>query len=163
MTSPRLVDVALPLPLFRTFTYAVPDGLRHAVSAGARVVVPFRNRTVIGVVLGGAAPRGDARGSLDHVAGQVVRAESHHEDHERVEHPEAEAGDELDVALPQDHERPDRSLERSQLRRELEKAIAGLSGSDGASLWPPDTPLSAECTWLISPGSSLAETLLLLT
>ena len=48
----RLVDVALPLPLFRAFTYSVPDGLRHAVTAGSRVVVPFRNRTSIGVVLG---------------------------------------------------------------------------------------------------------------
>ncbi|MBI5601133.1 MAG: primosomal protein N' [Gemmatimonadetes bacterium] len=48
----RLVDVALPLPLFRAFTYAVPDGLRHAVTAGARVVVPFRNRTAMGIVLG---------------------------------------------------------------------------------------------------------------
>jgi len=48
----RLVDVALPLPLFRTFTYAVPDGLRHAVVPGARVVVPFRNRSVMGIVVG---------------------------------------------------------------------------------------------------------------
>lgn len=48
----RLVDVALPLPLFRAFTYAVPDGLRHVVEPGARVVVPFRNRTAIGIVLG---------------------------------------------------------------------------------------------------------------
>ncbi len=48
----RLVDVALPLPLFRAFTYAVPDGLRHAVTTGARVVVPFRNRTAMGIVLG---------------------------------------------------------------------------------------------------------------
>ena len=48
----RLVDVALPLPLFRAFTYAVPDGLRHAVAPGARVVVPFRNRTAMGIVLG---------------------------------------------------------------------------------------------------------------
>ena len=52
----RLVDVALPLPLFRTFTYEVPDGLAHAVQAGARVVVPFRNRTAIGIVLGESAP-----------------------------------------------------------------------------------------------------------
>ncbi|MHB1311563.1 MAG: primosomal protein N' family DNA-binding protein, partial [Gemmatimonadaceae bacterium] len=43
--TPRLVDVALPLPLFRSFTYAVPDSARHPVEPGARVVVPFRNRT----------------------------------------------------------------------------------------------------------------------
>jgi primosomal protein N' (replication factor Y) len=48
----RLVDVALPLPLFRVFTYAVPEGLRHAVTPGSRVVVPFRNRTAMGIVLG---------------------------------------------------------------------------------------------------------------
>ena len=53
--SARLVSVALPLPLFRTFTYAVPEGLRHAVAAGARVVVPFRNRTLMGVVTGEAS------------------------------------------------------------------------------------------------------------
>ncbi len=50
--SARLVDVALPLPLFRTFTYAVPEGLRHAVQPGSRVVVPFRQRSAVGVVLG---------------------------------------------------------------------------------------------------------------
>ncbi len=59
----RLVDVALPLPLFRAFTYAVPDGLRHAVSAGARVVVPFRNRTAMGIVLGESA--GDSLGGAE--------------------------------------------------------------------------------------------------
>ena len=48
----RLVDVALPLPLFRAFTYAVPAETRHPVEPGARVVVPFRNRTAIGIVLG---------------------------------------------------------------------------------------------------------------
>ncbi|HEY3286401.1 MAG TPA: primosomal protein N' [Gemmatimonadaceae bacterium] len=61
----RLVDVALPLPLFRAFTYAVPDGLRHPVTPGTRVLVPFRNRTAIGIVLaesdgaslGGAEPK----------------------------------------------------------------------------------------------------------
>jgi primosomal protein N' (replication factor Y) len=61
----RLVDVALPLPLFRAFTYEVPDTLRHAVAVGSRVVVPFHRRTMIGVVLGesdganlaGAAPK----------------------------------------------------------------------------------------------------------
>ena len=59
----RLVDVALPLPLFRAFTYAVPDGLRHAVSAGARVVVPFRNRTAVGIVLGESS--GEALGDAE--------------------------------------------------------------------------------------------------
>ncbi len=61
--SARLVDVALPLPLFRAFTYAVPDGLRHAVRAGSRVVVPFRNRAAIGIVLGEST--GDALGGAE--------------------------------------------------------------------------------------------------
>ena len=52
-----LVDVALPLPLFRTFSYRVPAGLSGCVEAGARVVVPFRNRREIGIVLGAAEPR----------------------------------------------------------------------------------------------------------
>jgi primosomal protein N' (replication factor Y) (superfamily II helicase) len=51
----RTCEVALPLPLRITFTYRVPDALDHAVLPGARVVVPFRNRAMLGVVLG----RGD--------------------------------------------------------------------------------------------------------
>ena len=48
------VDVALPLPLFQTFTYRV-DGLpKHAPVAGARVVVPLRNKRAIGICLGAA-------------------------------------------------------------------------------------------------------------
>ncbi len=47
-----LVEVALPLPLFRPFTYAVPQGDRARVAAGSRVVVPFRNRREVGIVLG---------------------------------------------------------------------------------------------------------------
>lgn len=49
---PRLVEVALPLPLLRTFTYAVPDTLRHAVVAGSRVVVPVRGAKVVGICVG---------------------------------------------------------------------------------------------------------------
>ncbi|MDB4879705.1 MAG: primosomal protein, partial [Gemmatimonadetes bacterium] len=52
-----LVDVALPLPLFRTFTYRVPEGLTGSVSPGSRVVVPFRNRREIGLVVGVSEPR----------------------------------------------------------------------------------------------------------
>jgi len=48
----RLVEVALPLPLPRTFTYAVPATTRHPLVAGSRVVVPVRNRRVIGVCVG---------------------------------------------------------------------------------------------------------------
>lgn len=48
----RLVEVALPLPLLRTFTYAVPATTRHPLVAGSRVVVPVRGRRVIGFCVG---------------------------------------------------------------------------------------------------------------
>ena len=57
----RLIEVALPLPLFGTYTYAVPEGLRHPVVAGSRVIVNVRGRRVIGFCLGesdGAALKG---------------------------------------------------------------------------------------------------------
>ena len=48
-----LVDVALPLPLFRTFTYAAEGPL----DPGTRVLVPFRNRKEIGIVVGQGSAR----------------------------------------------------------------------------------------------------------
>src|SRR5689334_24141254 len=51
------VDVALPLPLFRTFTYCVPDEQRDRARVGMRAVVPFRSTTAIGVIVGESAPR----------------------------------------------------------------------------------------------------------
>jgi primosomal protein N' (replication factor Y) len=47
-----LVSVALPLPLFRDFTYDVDDADAERVRPGMRVVVPFRNRREMGVVVG---------------------------------------------------------------------------------------------------------------
>src|ERR687895_2735422 len=47
-----LVDVALPVPLFRTFTYEVNGDAVHEVQTGSRVVVPFRQRREIGIVVG---------------------------------------------------------------------------------------------------------------
>jgi primosomal protein N' (replication factor Y) len=52
----RLIDVALPLPLFRTFTYRVPDEVSGSVTAGSRVLVPFRSKREIGIVVGGGEP-----------------------------------------------------------------------------------------------------------
>ncbi len=52
-----LVDVALPVPLFRTFTYEVNGETAHAVTIGSRVVVPFRQRREIGIVVGEGTPR----------------------------------------------------------------------------------------------------------
>lgn len=37
-------EVAIPLPVLRTFTYAVPPALEHAVAPGSRVLVPFGKR-----------------------------------------------------------------------------------------------------------------------
>jgi len=50
--SPRYCEVALPVPLRSTFTYAVPASLDGENLAGRRVVVPFRNRSMVGLSLG---------------------------------------------------------------------------------------------------------------
>jgi primosomal protein N' (replication factor Y) (superfamily II helicase) len=53
-------NVALALPLRTTFTYAVPEALRCTVQPGSRVLVPFRKKAMVGVVveLMEAAPEG---------------------------------------------------------------------------------------------------------
>ena len=50
MTFP-FCNVALPVPLRTTFTYAVPEGLRESLHAGSRVLVPFRKKSLVGVVV----------------------------------------------------------------------------------------------------------------
>jgi len=44
-------NVALPVPLRTTFTYAIPDSLRDSVQPGSHVLVPFRNKSLVGVVV----------------------------------------------------------------------------------------------------------------
>ena len=44
-------EVALPGPMRTAFSYAVPEPLDELAVPGARVVVPFGNRTVVGVIL----------------------------------------------------------------------------------------------------------------
>jgi primosomal protein N' (replication factor Y) len=53
---PSYCEVAMPVPLDRTFTYAVRDGQRPV--RGARVIAPFRNEKLIGIVMsvGAIAP-----------------------------------------------------------------------------------------------------------
>jgi primosomal protein N' (replication factor Y) (superfamily II helicase) len=53
---PDYCEVALPVPIDRTFTYSVRDG--NAPMRGSRVIAPFRNEKLIGIVLsaGGTAP-----------------------------------------------------------------------------------------------------------
>ena len=68
-----LCEVALPVPLRTTFTYRVPEALDELVVLGARVVVPFRNRAMIGVVVkvcerGANTPPGTAAFELKDVA-----------------------------------------------------------------------------------------------
>ena len=46
---PRYCEVALPVPLRSTFTYAVPASLNGEPLVGRRVVVPFGSRAMIGV------------------------------------------------------------------------------------------------------------------
>jgi primosomal protein N' (replication factor Y) (superfamily II helicase) len=61
---PRYCEVALPVPLRSTFTYAVPTSLNGQDFVGRRVVVPFRNRAMVGLVIGesdGAKSRADFR------------------------------------------------------------------------------------------------------
>jgi primosomal protein N' (replication factor Y) (superfamily II helicase) len=44
-------NVALAVPLRTTFTYAVPEHLRAGVQPGVRVLVPFRQKSLVGVVV----------------------------------------------------------------------------------------------------------------
>ena len=44
-------NVALPVPLRTTFTYGVPLELRAQLQPGSRVLVPFRKKAMVGVVL----------------------------------------------------------------------------------------------------------------
>ncbi|MEZ4450746.1 MAG: primosomal protein N' [Nannocystaceae bacterium] len=46
----RRVSIAAPLAVDRGFTYAVPEALPQAPTPGTRVLIPFGNRLVIGVV-----------------------------------------------------------------------------------------------------------------
>ncbi|MBI4125282.1 MAG: primosomal protein N' [Deltaproteobacteria bacterium] len=50
MTS--YAQVAVPTPLHHLFTYKIPDSLKDKVTAGQRLVVPFRKKQVIGFCLG---------------------------------------------------------------------------------------------------------------
>lgn len=46
------VEVALPLPVHKTFTYQVPDEFLSEAFPGKRVLVPFGRRFLTGIVLG---------------------------------------------------------------------------------------------------------------
>ncbi len=67
----RYCEVALPVPLRSTFTYAVPASFDGMELAGRRVVVPFRNRAMVGVALGEseAAPDASRKVRIKEVSG----------------------------------------------------------------------------------------------
>jgi primosomal protein N' (replication factor Y) len=47
------VEVAIPVPLRKVFTYKVPSGLTGALQPGSRVAVSFSRRKLVGFVVGG--------------------------------------------------------------------------------------------------------------
>ena len=49
--SASFCNVALPVPLRNTFTYAIPEALRAQAQPGSRVLVPFRKKSLVGVVV----------------------------------------------------------------------------------------------------------------
>ena len=55
----RLVEVALPPPLARQLTYAVPSELTETVGLGSVVLVPVQQRLVTGFVVAEDPPAGD--------------------------------------------------------------------------------------------------------
>jgi primosomal protein N' (replication factor Y) len=59
MSSP-FCNVALAVPLRTAFTYGVPEALRASLQPGSRVLVPFRKKALVGVVveLAESAPAG---------------------------------------------------------------------------------------------------------
>src|SRR5258707_12752137 len=58
--TPSFCNVALPVPLRTTFTYAISEALMGTVQPGRRVLVPFRKKAMVGVVVQQAesAPQG---------------------------------------------------------------------------------------------------------
>src|SRR6266852_1560850 len=58
--TPPFCNVALPVPLRTTFTYAVPETLKGTVQPGSRVLVPFRKKAMVGVAveMAESAPQG---------------------------------------------------------------------------------------------------------
>ena len=53
-----LIEVAIALPVVKTYSYAVPEELAALAQVGRRVLVPFGRRRVTGYILGPAENRG---------------------------------------------------------------------------------------------------------
>jgi len=51
-TYSKYIDIAIALPVYKTFTYLVPENFSNFISVGKRVLVPFGKRKVTGYILG---------------------------------------------------------------------------------------------------------------
>lgn len=51
MKCETFVDIAVPRPLFQTFTYSVPDSMKDQLTPGSRVMVPFGRQHLIGMAV----------------------------------------------------------------------------------------------------------------
>jgi len=50
LSAPLFVEVAVPLPIDHPFTYRVPAGEELRAMVGVRVLVPFGQRKITGLV-----------------------------------------------------------------------------------------------------------------
>ena len=53
------IEVAVALPVFRTFTYFAPEPFKDHAAPGKRVLVPFGRRRVTGFIFGQSPNLGD--------------------------------------------------------------------------------------------------------
>jgi primosomal protein N' (replication factor Y) (superfamily II helicase) len=61
--SDNILRIAVTLPVRETYSYTVPDSLQQMAGIGRRALVPFRNRKVIGYIIG--IENGDQAGIKD--------------------------------------------------------------------------------------------------
>ncbi|MFH0925783.1 MAG: primosomal protein N' [bacterium] len=52
MPTNKYVDLAINKPLRQLFTYSVPRHLKETIAIGKRVIAPFKNKKIIGYVIG---------------------------------------------------------------------------------------------------------------
>lgn len=52
MSGKEYAEIAIGLPIAKPFHYGVPDDLKNKVEIGKRVWVPFRNRPIVGYIVG---------------------------------------------------------------------------------------------------------------
>jgi len=72
VATATVAEIAVPVPIDRPFTYGVPDKLGGGVVPGARVLVPFGPRRLLGVVIE-VRPRKDTDVKLKEIVAIVDR------------------------------------------------------------------------------------------